>query len=41
MEPVQDLECSMYLEFENDVVVDTAYEGAGCQVVPRKESTVR
>ena len=41
MEPVQDLECSMYLEFENDVVVDTAYEGAGCQVVPRNATTTR
>ena len=40
-EPVQDLECSMYLEFENDVVVSTSYEGAGCQVVPRKAATDR
>jgi len=41
LEPVQDLECSMYLEFENDIVVDTNYEGAGCVVVPRKAATPR
>lgn len=41
IEPVQDLECSMYLEFENDVVVGTSYEGAGCKVVPRNAATAR
>jgi hypothetical protein len=41
LDPVQDLDCSMYLEFDNDAVVATRYEGAGCQVVPRGKKTAR
>ncbi|MEJ2515352.1 MAG: hypothetical protein P8080_12315 [Gammaproteobacteria bacterium] len=35
---IQDLDCSMYFEIENEVVAATRYEGAGCQVVSRKNS---
>lgn len=32
---VDELDCSMYFEIENDVVVGVRYEGAGCTVIPR------
>ncbi len=32
---VQDFDCSMYFEIENETVAATRYEGAGCQVVSR------
>lgn len=32
---VDELDCAMYFEVEDDVVVDVRHEGAGCQVVPR------
>lgn len=35
-DPIQTLECSMYFETENEVVVATRHEGAGCQVVSRR-----
>lgn len=35
VDPIEDLDCSMYFETEDEFVVETRYEGAGCQVVPR------
>ena len=32
---VEDLDCQMEFELENDRIVETRYEGAGCQVIPR------
>ena len=32
---VDELDCSMYFEVDNDVIVSVRHEGAGCQVVPR------
>lgn len=32
---IEDFDCTMYFEIENDVVVETRYDGAGCQVIPR------
>ncbi len=32
---VDELDCSMYFEVENDVVVSVRHDGAGCQVIPR------
>jgi hypothetical protein len=32
---VEDLDCMMYFELENDRVVDARYDGAGCKVIPR------
>jgi hypothetical protein len=40
-EPVDTLECSMYFEVHDRVVVKTWYDGAGCQVVPRDPSQRR
>ena len=33
--PIEDFDCQMYFEMENDKVVGVSYEGAGCQVIPR------
>ena len=32
---IDELDCSMYFEIEDDIVVDARYDGAGCQVIPR------
>ncbi len=32
---IEDLDCEMYFELENDKVVDVWFDGAGCQVIPR------
>jgi len=33
--PVEDFDCQMYFELENDRVVEVRYDGAGCQVISR------
>ena len=33
--PIEDFDCQMYFELEDDQVVAVSYEGAGCQVIPR------
>jgi hypothetical protein len=32
---IEDFDCTMEFEIENDRVVETRYDGAGCQVIPR------
>jgi len=32
---VEDYDCQMYFEVEDDKIVDAWYDGAGCQVIPR------
>ena len=32
---VEDLDCMMYFELDDDRVVETRYDGAGCKVIPR------
>lgn len=32
---IEDYDCLMYFEVENDKIVNTWYDGAGCQVIPR------
>ena len=32
---IEDFDCTMYFEIENDRVIETRYDGAGCQVIPR------
>ena len=32
---IEDFDCTMYFEIENDRVIESRYDGAGCQVIPR------
>ena len=38
---VEDYDCQMFFEVENDKVVNAWYEGAGCQVIPRPTKSSR
>jgi len=32
---IDELDCSMFFEVENDIIVEARGDGAGCQVIPR------
>lgn len=38
---IEDFDCQMYFELENDQVVAVSHEGAGCQVIPRPGKSPR